>query len=355
MMEQFHLWRVRSAFNKIRSAFYLDLASALDSGAPLKDLITKYAEINVGPISNMMRLWLEGFRHAPDSLARASREYVDAGDGVVIAAAETSKEPGSLYRTYAENLRLRASMVRSVKAPLILPIASLVLLMVIMKFFDAVVYAKMAKNVPLKFWPDYGAFSYHFLQAVFGLPGFIFITTVVITLCFFIWSVPYFTHPVRDFLDKKIFPYTVIAQMEMLSVFSVLAALIRSGASDVASLSLIITNASPWLAWQLDKVREETRKGLTVLGSLRSMPVSPMLSARLEVMSKTADMSVVPNLIIDACNHEAKMLVERMETTAKLVTVLVVLTLLAVVGILMAGILGFNDATQAFTDSMRRK
>lgn len=359
-LEALRRWNVRRRFNAVRATFYREFAAALDSGAPVAGLIAKYASLNIGPVSAMMRLWDEGLRSKPDSLARATRGLVDSGDTIVIAAADNAKtneksSPGDLYRAYAYNLKLRDDMARAIFVPLIIPLLALVVIIGVMALFKFRLYPDMIKSVPLKYWPGYGLMPYEMVNTVFsleGVAGMGFLLALVGALKI---AMPRLTGALRDAMDRRIFPFTVIAQMELLSAINVLAALVQAGEPDVRSLNLISSNGSPWLGYQLEKVRARTRMGRTVLESLDDLPISPMLSARLFMLSKHARKEEMPRLVMDACTHEANMLHERMETTSKIITALAVIIIVVIVGVLALGNIGLTEATETMNNILLRR
>lgn len=353
LLEMLSRWNNKRAFNAVRSDFYLNLAATLSSKAPIKDLIRQYA-ITAGssPVGTMMRQWLAGMRLHPASLGEATRPYVDSSDTVVITAAERSKDPALLFKVYALNLRMRNDMASAIKKPLIIPSVAFALLGGIGWFFKNNVYAQMEMSVQLKFWPDYAMFAYNLVHAIYGTAGQISLGLLIGLITWILWAIPNYTGRFRNFLDTRVFPFTVIAQMHLMSTFCVLASLMAAGESDVRALQIIMGNSSKWLEWQMQKLKRRTSAGQTALSSLAVLPVNDLFSANLSVLSKHAEPGDLPSLIVDASMHEARMLKERMDAKAQMVTAITTIILVAGVGILMLGILGLNDATAAKIKSM---
>lgn len=347
----------RFRFNAVRPSFYREFGAALNSGSPSSELIAQYATLNVGALSSMMQLWVEGLRPHPDSLARATKPYVSPGDSIVITAAENKggRQQGELFATYSKNLEQRREMLFTVFNPLIIPMIAALALVGVMALFRFKIFENSAKRIPLKFWPTQSTSVYDTLDFIFSIYGVSVLLALVACIITVVLAIPVLTGVLRDFLDRRVFPFTIYAQMEMLLAINVIAALIKAGEPDVQALSMVSGNASPWMAWQLEKVRAATRGGRTVLESLHLLPIAPMLSARLYMVSKHSTPDMMPELVMTACNDEAVELVRRMQGTAKLVSGLTVLTLVAVVGMLAMGVLGLNEATQNMTDAMARR
>lgn len=348
MKEAIIQWNTRRKFNGAKANFFLNLAAALRAGAAMKSLVRQYAAIGAGPISEMMKLWIQGMRREPDSIGRATAPYVDSGDSIVITAAEQSENSADLYEVYAKNLRARSEMISSIRTPLIIPMVAFMVLAGIGYFFKIRVYSQMEHSVELKYWPDYAVFAFNVVQNAYAWPGACFALFIVVLVGAMIWAMPNYTGRFRDVLDRRIFPFTIIAQMQLLSTFCVLAALMKAGQSDVKALQTIIAHSSPWLGWQMNKIRAFMRsQGRPALYGLQTLPMDPMLTAGLTVLADTAKLEDLPGLIIDASLHEAHMLTDRMKSTAELVKGITTIFLVIGVGILMLGILGLNDATAA--------
>lgn len=367
LLAGFREWSVRRAFNAHREEFYKDLASSLRSGANLKELITQYANANEKNLSPMMQRWQEGFLRYPDSFAKATRNYVDKDDLIVIAAAEKTGVHGhDLFLVYANNLRQRTKMLNAVIVPLIIPAITLCVLFGITALFKLKIFAQMLKDIPIQKWPDYALPGIYLSNFLISSSGIIFAAVMISIIIWMSWSFQNFTGKGRDFLDRKIFPYTIIGQMNSLSATTVMAAMVASRFKDVDALELVKGNGSRWLKWRLDKISDRAREGKTVFSSLACLPLSTLFCVRVNVMSLNAatvkeDLETpegllnktLPELIVDACMNEGEKLVENLDKKAKVMTVATVLLIAVVVGCYMVSILGFSEAAQAMADSMR--
>jgi len=351
------LWSARRAFNRQRSGFYRDLGASLAAGAPLNSLIGEYARQNVPDIGPMMVLWGEGMRAHPGSLARATNGLVNEDDTVIISAAEMNPAgAGTLYQMYAANLAQRRAMLRAVLKPLLMPAISLVVLIGVLFFFKKVIYAEMIKGVPLKYWPDYGLFAYGFLQFATGFGGACILGGVLGLAAWVSWSLSNYTGPGRDWLDRRVPPYTTVARMNLISTITAISSMIQAGISDTVALNAVATNGSAWLSYQMDKIKAHTGRGKTVLTSLRDLPLPRMLSARIVVLAgeeRLAD--ALPELVMRSCADESHNMVERMESTASLVNAISVVVLLIVIGIVMLGNLGFSEASQSMNTALENR
>lgn len=349
--EMFHVWSTRRAFKRHRATFYRDLGASLSAGAPLNGLISQYAKYNVPGIGAMMTLWGDGLLASPGSLARATSGLVSEGDTVVISAAEMNPDgAGQLYKMYAANLAQRDAMVRAVTVPLIMPGITFVLLIAVLFFFKNVIYADMLKGVPLKYWPDYGKFAYGVLEFFTGMGGACILCIIVCLLTWVTWSMSNYTGPGRDWLDRKIPPYTVVAQMDLISSLTAICSMIQAGIADTVALNKVASNGSIWLTYQMNKVRAHTARGRPVLTALRDLPLPSMLAARVVVLAGEEKLvDALPELVIQSCQDEALSIVERMHVTGKFVTALSVFVLLGFAGVLALGNVGFAEASQAMS------
>lgn len=351
------LWSARRAFNRQRSGFYRDLGASLAAGAPLNSLITEYARQNVPDIGPMMVLWGDGMRAHPGSLARATSGLVKEDDTVIISAAEMNPAgAGALYQMYASNLAQRKAMVRAVLMPLMMPAISFVVLIGVLFFFKNVIYAEMIKGVPLEYWPDYGRFAYNFLQFATGVGGACVLGAIAALTAWVSWSLTNYTGPGREWMDRNLPPYTTVARMNLISTVTAIASMIQAGISDTVALNNVAANGSSWLSYQMDKVKAHTSRGKTVLTSLRDLPLPKMLSARIVVLAgeeRLAD--ALPELVMRSCADEANSMVERMQSTAKLVNAVSVIVLLIFIGIVMLGNLGFSEASQSMNTALENR
>lgn len=347
------IWNARRLFNAQRSAFYRDLGASLAAGAPLNSLISEYTKQDVPGISPMMSLWGEGMLAHPGSLARATTGLVSESDTVIISAAEMNPgTAGKLYQMYAANLAQRKAMVRAVMLPLMLPAFTFAALVGVLFFFKLVIYADMLKSVPLKFWPAYGAFSYAVIDFSTGAGGALVAAGVVGLFAWVAWSLNNWTGPGRDWADRKILPYTLFAQMELISTVTAICSMIDAGIADTVALNKVTSNGSVWMSYQMEKIRAHTGRGKTVLTSLRDLPLPKMLAARIVVLAgedKLAD--ALPELVIKSCQEETLSMVERMQVLSKLVTMGSVLVLMCFVGVLMLGNISFSEASQTMSNA----
>lgn len=360
-------WSIRRSFNANRSVFYRDLASSLRSGANLKNLITEYANANEKSLSPMMQRWQEGFLQHPDSFAKATRQYVDKDDSIVIAAAEKTGIHGhALYLVYANNLKQRKKMVSAVTVPLIIPMITLSVLFGITALFKLKIFAQMLKDIPIQKWPDYALPGIYLSNFLISSSGLILAAILVAVCTWMLWSFQNYAGRGREFLDKRIFPYTIVGQMNSLSATTVIAAMVASRFKDVDALDLVKSNGSKWLRWRLDKISDRTREGKTVFSSLSCLALSTLFCARVNVISQNVatvkeDINdedgkvskTLPELIVEACMDEGDNLVEKMDKTSKIMTVATVVLVACVVTCLMVSILGFSEAAQTMADSMR--
>lgn len=354
--DSMNIWAKRRAFNKVRHGFYRDLGAALNAEAPLNDLVYEYAHQGIPAISPMMMLWLEGLQVYPDSLTRATDGLVEEGDTVIIAAAEMNpRGAGELYGHYAKNLAQRASMIKALVAPLIIPAFTFVFLIGILFFFRHMIYADMVKGVPLQYWPGYAAFSYKTVMFLTGTGGLVILLTIIGFLAWIVWSIKNLTGPMRTALDRKVFPYTTIAHMELLSSLIAISSMIKAGVADTSALDLVSSRGSKWMAYQMDRIRAYTTRGKTVLTSLRDLPLPKMLAARVFVLARQERLANgLPALVIDSCMEESAAMVGRIQTVSKMVMVMSVLILLAFVCILMLGNIGYAEASQNMNDVLAR-
>lgn len=355
-LESLQLWLARRAFNKQRGPFYRDLGAALDAEAPIKELVAEYAAQDIKGISPMMALWVNGMREKPDSLARATDGLVTAGDTVVISAAEINPEgAGKLYGLYAKNLAQRAQMIKAVVTPLITPAMTAVFLVGILFLFRYLIYADMVANVPLKYWPFYAAYSYNTAVFMTGTGGLAIGICVIAASAFITWSMGNLVGPFRDWLDRNIVPWSTAAHMELLSVLIAISSMIEAGVADTVAMDLVSSRGSRWLGYQMDKIRQRTTAGKTVLTSLHGLPLPKMLASRVHVLARQEKLAdKLPQLVIDSCLDEAQVMVERIGVISKFVTAGSVLTLLAFVALLMLGNIGYSEASQNMTDAMAK-
>lgn len=354
-LEALRIWNIKRGFSSLRPAFYRDLGSALEAQTSLRELIGRLARANAGPLSQMMGLWKQALTRNPESLARATRELVVPTDTVVMRAAEASNAPGQLYLTYANNLMLRDRMIKTIKTPLITPLFSVVALIAAYGFFKFKVYDKLGKDIKQEYWTSSTKFAYQAVSFVWSVDGLITLGLITAGIVWIGWSMNNFAHPIRRKLDRFGF-YGIFAQMEMLSVLSVMAALIRAGRSDVESVALIQSNSSPWMRSVLQRVKTYTnQKGTPVLSSLvaADIPISPVLAARIESLSSETKPSEMPDLIITACSDEAIALCDRMTAFSEVINAVVKMVLMVAIGIVMAGIFGLQDSAREMGAAMQ--
>lgn len=347
------IWNARRLFNAQRSAFYRDLGASLAAGASLNGLISEYTKQDVPGISPMMILWGEGMLAHPGSLARATTGLVSESDTIIISAAEMNPgTAGTLYQMYASNLAQRKAMVRAVMLPLMLPAFTFAALVAVLFFFKLVIYADMLKAVPLKFWPAYGAFSYSVIEFSTGLGGALVAATVVGLFAWVAWSLNNYTGRGRDWADRTILPYTLYAQMELISTVTAICSMIQSGIADTVALNKVASNGSMWMSYQMEKIRAHTSRGKTVLTSLRNLPLPKMLAARIVVLAGEEKLAeALPELVIKSCQDEIVSMVERLQILSKFVTMVCVLILMSFVGVLMLGNIAFSEASQAMSNA----
>lgn len=354
-VESFKIWNVRRNFNGARYSFYKELAAAMRSGGSLLPLIKEYSVANEKTIAPMMKNWLIGFEKNPDSLGAATKPYVDVGDSAVLSAVDKSGAEGyDLLSTYAVNLRQRKKMMSAFTSPLFIPAIALVILAIITYVFGTRVFPPMLAKIPLARWPSSSHIGVQFTEFFISYSGVAVLCAVVAGCGWIVWSLNNYTGRGRDFLDRRVFPYTVFGQMDLLSVLAVLAALVKSGRQDVDALEIVMANSSKWVGYQLEKIKQFTKSGETVFGSLDTLPIAPLMAARIRVVAKntrvttqdrsSTDGDSLPSLIISACFDEGDNMTEKMTVKGQFVTVCVTFIIAAFLVMFLSSIYGFSQA-----------
>ena len=222
-------------------------------------------------------------------------------------------------------------------------------------FFKYMIYADMVKGVPLKYWPFYAAWAYNMVDFMTGFGGLCLLGSIVGSCAWVIWSLTNYTGAARDWLDRHMVPYTMVAQMNLLSSLIAIASMIQAGISDTVALKLVNSRGTIWTSYQMDKIRARTSMGKTVLTSLRELPLPKMLAARIVVLAREEKLvDILPALVIKSCIDESTNMVERMQVTSKFVTAISVVVLLNFVALLMLGNIGYAEASQNMNDAMSR-
>lgn len=286
----------------IREDWYRAMAKTAADGLPQVDVLEKLRanfKKNRHPLGNLIEEILRRMRGGVGSTSRTHTRTVGselAGmvpeeEALMIQSGEACGRISDGFINAAEFIvstgRLRSAIIASLTKPLIYFAALIGLFL----FFSFKLLPSFAKARPRHMWPPEAAalgwVADHILLLVGGVIGFGVLTALIVAYLSRNW-----VSSSRDFADRYIPPFNVIAQMRAATFIGSLAGFISAGVPFSEAIATIRKSGNAYTRHQCDRVQNWIRNSKTPSECLLLLPmVHPRYHWIIDVYSMSSDAS----------------------------------------------------------------
>lgn len=340
-------------FRRQRVAFYEDLAQAIEDSEGVAQFLSiriargiKQRDPFLGVYKEMLRRYSE----KGGSYSRMLQGMVPDSDVMVISAIETQGEVDKGLRFLAKVVEsqseMRTTMIGALAMPALLIVMTFVFL-AIMSFFVIPVFEQIA---PPEKWDTIGKILYA-ISYVMTRYGVLLLSALVGLGWRFVWSIPNWTGAYRLVLDRYT-PYRLFRDYHSSIFLTALASLLATGEPLVRSLERLKKRSSPWLTWHIQKILTrllaQSSQSANYGQAFDTGVFDRQLSNRIiDYSRRSANFAdVIQNLGIKGVEDARK----RVQKSAKLLNISLLIVMGVVVGFLM---IGATLTSQSLSNGMR--
>lgn len=266
LVEAYRVWRIRSKFfsGAKREQFYRRIGQLLSDGYPLGFILKRMREAcesrNDRKGSAMIEM-LETRINEGKTLTEALGDLVPTADLVILMAAESGDGLGRGLVNLAElNYRLN-TMLGALKKALIMPVATILILLGVIVFISQKIMVEFEASVPVHLWPDTSRTLRDFGSS---LVSDWWMWALIFAAIFFVvrWSLPNLTKPtVRKWFDYFP-PYAPYRRFQAFSFMVSLEAMVQAGIPIRTSIRKIGEHSAPYLEQFLMDMDDSISEGV---------------------------------------------------------------------------------------------
>lgn len=264
--EQLKIWRIRrrSFSGRAREQFYGRIGQLLADGYPLGFILKRMreaAEHRGDHKSAAVYEQLGGRIDEGMTLTAALEDLIPTADRVILAAAESGDNLGPGLLNLAElNYQLN-SMISALKKALIMPAATVAILVAVVVFVSQKIMVEFSVTVPSHLWPSVSRSLRDFGDSLVS-NWWIWAAFVAAFVFFVRWTLPNLTAPaVRRWLDY-LPPYAPYRRFQAFSFMVSLNAMVRAGIPIRTSIRTIAEHSDPFLERYLMDVDDRLGEGM---------------------------------------------------------------------------------------------
>lgn len=260
-LQALNLWLARRELHKRRADFYYDLGATLQDRVPLVTTLRKYemrARLRRPSTAPMYMHMLKGLQTG--SLSYALEAVASPMEQTLIdatqAAGDVAMADGLIFMS--STVEKTDKMVASIRKAMIYPVTLLVMFGGMLAGFSLTAVPVLAELMPPERWPLPGRILY-FMSQLITEHGVAIVAGIVALFILFIYSLPRWTGPQRQRLDRYL-PYSLYRDYSGSLLLISLASMMRSGVSLRSALERSLKFSSPWLRWHIRKVLSNLSK-----------------------------------------------------------------------------------------------
>jgi len=251
----------------VRLSLYRRLISLLAYGVPLmkvmEQMLHAYAKRNLDKQvgAQVLGKVYQEMRQASGGVvfADALRKWAPDAEIMLINAGERS---GDIERGLTEAIfvneslaRIKSAVIGAVSYPMVL----FFILMGLYMLFALMILPKVEALLPLEQWPPLSQHM-HTVLTIIRVYGLFMLIVGVLFIGTLLASMPYFTGPVRNVLDRY-YPYSIYRVIAGSGFLVGLAAMLEAGVKMRDALEQLRGNASPYVAWHISRVMQSLARG----------------------------------------------------------------------------------------------
>lgn len=346
------LAKAKRKFLKLRAKFYGDLADSIEDGANPYELFAKkhaMARERGNTLAPLFALWRD--RAASMNLKATWEGTIPADDLMVIGSGERGDLPEAL-RFLARVVKIRERNTKAVKMAVALPIFLLVLMTGVQLGVALGMMPIMVQIMPPEKFPIIGKVLYwmsgvirDFWFLIYGVPG--------ILLAGYFWSLPRWTGPMRNKLDRHV-PYSIYRDLKASEFLVSLAAMSQANTATFDAVCLLEQGATPWMRWHLARIRLSLTGNRSILAAMDTGLLSEEIFDRITEYAERSNFEDgIRKIGLGTIEEIAEMISER-STLIRNILIVVVggFIILTVGGMVMTSIESGNQIHQQMNGGM---
>ncbi len=269
----------------VRVEWYRSLATTLDAGKPLfetlqymqRDFQKTRGHPMVPVIDELVRRMRGGERPGAPVRRTIGTELeglIPSTERMLIDAGLSANRAAEGFRNaadFVDDLRgLRASVIKGMSIPLVY----LAIALGVLTFFGSRVFPAFEAVTPRSAWPS----DVRFLASVTdNSPYLIMAASVILGLLatLVMYVAPRWTGPVRSWLDRHLFPFTLMAAISGAQFLTALKGYVRAGIPFSDSVQDIGANSLPYMKWQCRRIMRALRQGRPMDDAMLELTILP--------------------------------------------------------------------------------
>lgn len=194
------------------------------------------------------------------TFSKAIEPFIPREESLILEAGEASGKLASAFRAVQLQNKASSEINSLVTAALTEPAMSALTIVATGCFCGFSLWPEMLKVVNEEYWPSW---ALPLVRFEIGLAqNWQFLPCVLLIAWLYLWSIPRWTGPVREWFDK-VPPWSIYRDRQGAAFLGVLGGLLSSGMELDAALARIEHKSDRWLSWHIAKIRAR----LAVAGS----------------------------------------------------------------------------------------
>lgn len=269
-------WLERSQISaKAREDWYRALSKTAADGLPVYDVLVRMEKdfaLTKHPLTPLVRdlLWKQrGGKTVSKGESGSSNRtlgtqlvgLVPDNEAMLIQAGAVSGNLAAGLWNAADLVATQGKMRATVVGSLMKPIGYIAALIGLLLFFSTSLLPKFEQGRPRSRWPAEAQLLGVVADNVGLVTGGI-IALMVLALVVVLWLGPNWTGPRREWCDRKLFPFTLMASLNGASLLTSLSGYISAGTPFTTAIETIRSSANPYMKTQCDRLMGFMKSGM---------------------------------------------------------------------------------------------
>jgi type II secretory pathway component PulF len=268
-----------------RKEWYRAMAKTIEAGIPVDSVLNvmsrDFAAVKhpMLPLVNELRRRLGGGARVSAVDDRKVRSVgtelnglVPTDEAMLILSGSESGKPSEGFMSAVRLAESRAQIRDAIQSAMLQPLVYIAAIFGLLFFFSSQILPQFIKVKPRIQWPGAAqVFGTVADNAPWILLAFIALTVLVIVL--FQRILPNWTGDSRDFCDKHVWPFTLVAEISGSSLLTSLSAYLSAGKPVFESVTSMMGSASPYMANQCRRMTTQIGSGKVLHEAIKTLPI----------------------------------------------------------------------------------
>lgn len=250
-----------------RQEFYDVIASFVEDGVPLFDAIAevhkRYISIGdaAGIVTQEIIMGLRGDGGGMRRVGKVLGQFVPSSEAIAVEAGEQSGDVAKGFRMAAKICETSSKIASGILSQMVYPVFLAAMAIALLVFISVSIMPMMAGVAARDSWPLSARVLGVLADGVpIVLPAVLVLFTVYFT-AFSLLKSRMAASPVRDALDRYIFPWGLYCQVSGAMMLASVSSLIAAGIPFTTAIDRLNAASSPWERSRLSRVLLSLRKG----------------------------------------------------------------------------------------------